>query len=197
MKNLKNHLLSLKNNVIKISPNNKGGKRLTTRGMSIIELLVYMAMLVLLLGAIIQSVLIITTNYRAVRNTREIEDSAISVLDKITRVAHSADSISAASSTFLISPGAATFVATDSATGQSTTTRFYVSGDKMYVTENGISQGVLTNESVKVIGFTLYQINTSNSVALKIELSLLSDEATPAVISKNFYSTVILRGSYQ
>ncbi len=167
------------------------------RGMSLIELLVYMSMLVLLLGTIVQSVLMITTNYRAVRNTREIEDSAISVLDRITRVARSSDSINAASSTFQISPGAVTFIATDLTSGQSTTTRFFVSGDKLYVSENNINQGPLTNESVKVIGFTLYQITTSNSVALKIELSLLSDEATPAVISKNFYSTVILRGTYQ
>ncbi|MFM2383755.1 MAG: hypothetical protein RIQ72_327, partial [Candidatus Parcubacteria bacterium] len=90
-----------------------------------------------------------------------------------------------------------TFVTTDSVSGQSTTTSFYVVGDKLRISENGIDLGPLTKESVKVIGFDVKLIQNSNSKAIKIELSLLSDEATPAVISKNFYNTVVIRGSYQ
>lgn len=167
------------------------------KGMTLIEVLIYLSMLVVLLGAIIQSTLILSTHYRAVRNTRDIEDSAIAVLDRIVREARSADEILAASSTFLVSPGALGLVSNDLATGQSTTTRFYVTNSKLYISENGVELGPLTKESVKVIGFTLYQISSSNSTAVKIELSLQADEATPAVISKNFYDTVVLRGTYQ
>lgn len=169
----------------------------TKRGMSLIELVVYMSMLVILLSAITQSTLLLSTHYRAVRNTRDIEDSAIQVMDRLVREARSATDIVTASSTFIVSPSVVTFISTDSSSGQSTTTSFYVVNDKLRVSENGIDLGPLTKESVRVIGFTVYQITTSNSKALKIELSLLSDEATPAVISKNFYDTVVIRGTYQ
>ncbi len=168
-----------------------------SRGMSLVELVIYMAMLVVLLSAIIQSVLILSTHYRGVRNTRDIEDSAIAVFDRLVREARSADDIVTASSTFLVSPGAVALLSTDATTGQSTTTRFFVSNGKVRISENGIDLGPLTKESVSVLGFTVYQITSSNSKGLKIELSLQADEATPAIISKNFYTTVVLRGTYQ
>lgn len=164
-------------------------------GMSLIELIIYMSMLVVLLGAITQSILMLSTHYRAVRNTRDIEDSAINVMDRLVREARSATDIAAPypSTSFATT----TFITTDFTTGQSTTTSFFVVGDKLRISENGVDLGPLTKESVRVTGFDVRVIQTSNSKAIKIDLSLLSDEATPAVISKNFYDTVVIRGSYQ
>ncbi len=164
------------------------------KGMALIELVIYMSMLVVLLSAIVQSTLMLSTHYRAVRNTRDLEDSGINVIDRLVREARSASSVlPIAGGSFATT----TFVTTDSVSGQSTTTSFYVVGDKLRISENGIDLGPLTKESVKVIGFDVKLIQNSNSQAIKIELSLLSDEATPAVISKNFYNTVVIRGSYQ
>lgn len=170
------------------------------RGMSLVEVLVYMSILVLLLGAIIQTVLLLTTHYRAVRNTRDIEDSAIAVLDRLTRTARNADDIVIASSTPSgTDPSAIALIATDAATGVSTTTVFTVDTvtKRVVLYENGIYLGPITKESVSVIGFKVIHIVSSNSKAIRVELSLLSDQATPAVISKNFYDTAVLRGSYQ
>jgi type II secretory pathway pseudopilin PulG len=165
------------------------------RGMSLVELMVYMSMLVVLLGAIVQSVLMLTTHYRAVRNTRDIEDSAINVLDRLVREARSATDVATPYPN--TSFATTTFIATDSVTGLSTTTSFYIVNEKLHISQNGVNLGPLTKESVRVTGFDVRVIQTSNSKAIKIDLSLLSDEATPAVISKNFYNTVVLRGSYQ
>lgn len=162
--------------------------------MTLVEVLIYMSMLVMLLGAITQSVLMLSTHYRAVRNTRDLEDSAINVMDRLVREARSATDV-------LPIPGGSfattTFVTTDTVSGQSTTTSFYVVGDKLRISENGIDLGSLTKESVKVTGFDVKLVQNSNSKAIKIELSLLSDEATPAVIAKVFYNSVVIRGSYQ
>ncbi len=178
----------MKNNVA--SHKIRGGQK----GMTLIELVIYMSMLVVLLSAIVQSTLMLSTHYRAVRNTRDLEDSGINVIDRIVREARSAsDVLPIAGGSFATT----TFVTTDSVSGQSTTTSFYVVGDKLRISENGIDLGPLTKESVKVIGFDVKLIQNSNSKAIKIELSLLSDEATPAVIAKNFYNTVVIRGSYQ
>ncbi len=172
----------------------------SNKGMGLVETIVYMSILVVLLGILVQSTLLLVTHYRAVRNTRDIEDSAISVLDRIIREARSADDIvvsSAYGSTTLnVSPGTLALISTDVATGQSTTTMFYVSNTKVRMSQNGIDIGPLTKESVSVLGFTLRQVTTARFKAIKVELSLQADEATPAVISKNFYSTVVVRGSY-
>jgi type II secretory pathway pseudopilin PulG len=164
------------------------------KGMTLVELIIYMSMLVLLLGAIIQSVLMLSTHYRAVRNTRDLEDSGINVMDRIVREARSAtDVLPIAGGSFATT----TFITTDSVTGLSTTTSFYVVSNKLHISENGVDLGPLTKESVRVIGFDVKLIQNSNSKAIKIDVSLLSDEATPAIIAKNFYNTVVIRGSYQ
>lgn len=173
-------------------------------GMTLIEILVYMAILVVLLGAITQTVLLLTTHYRAVRNTRDIEDSAIAVLDRLVRTARSADdivmdSVLGSSTPSGTDPSTISLISNDAASGLSTTTTFTVDQVTKRVTlyENGVYLGPITKESVSVIGFKINHITNSNSKAIRIELSLLSDQATPAVISKNFYDTVVLRGTYR
>ncbi len=166
------------------------------RGMTLVETLIYAALLVILLASIVQAVLLLTTHYRAVRNTRDIEDSAIAVLDRLVREARNADEISASSTPSGTNPSILALTVRDSATGNSTTTQFSVSDGRMVLHVNDVYQGPLTKGSVIVLGFQINQIVTSRSTALRVQLSLQSDQATPAVITKNFYDTVVLRGSY-
>ncbi len=175
-----------------------------TSGMTLIEVLIYMAILIVLLGTIIQAVLLLTTHYRAVRNTRDIEDSAIAVMDRLVRTARSADdivmdSILGSSTPSGTDPSTISLISNDVATGFSTTTTFTVdqTSKRVLLFENGVYLGPIIKESVSVIGFKVSHIINSNSKALRIELSMLSDQATPAVISKNFYNTVVLRGTYR
>lgn len=167
-----------------------------SRGMSLVEMIIYLSLMVLLLGVIVNTVLVLTTHYRAVRNTREIEDSATAVIDNLSRQIKNADEYIAASSTFQTSPSRIALVDRDYTTGNSTTTEFYVSNGKVMIAENGIELGPLTKESLVVVGFILKPITTSRSTAIKIELSMQSDQAAPSIISKNFYTTVVMRGSY-
>jgi len=166
------------------------------RGMSMIEMIIYMSLMVVLLGAIVNTVLVLTTHYRAVRNTREIEDSAIAVLDTMSRYIRNADEYVTESSNFLVSPASLTLRTSDASSGQSTTTSFYVSDGAIMIAENGIELGPLTKGSLSVVGFILRPISTAHSNAIKIELSMQSDQSAPNIISKNFYTTVVLRGSY-
>ncbi len=178
----------------------RAARRPRSSGMTLVEILIYMAIMVILLGAIVQTVLLLTTHYRAVRNTRDIEDSAIAVLDRLVRTARSADDIVTASSTPSgTDPSTITFISTDTASGQSTTTTFSVDqiAKRVILYENGVYMGPITKESVSIIGFKMTHILSSRSKGIRVELSLLSDQATPAVISKNFYDTVVLRGSYR
>ena len=172
--------------------------------MTVVEVLIYLSILVVMLAAITQSVLLLTTHYRAVRNTRDIEDSAIAVMDRVVRTARGADDIVMSSGLGSSTPSGTdpstiSFITNDTSTGLSTTTMFTVdqATRKILLYENGVYLGPLTKESVLVIGFKVNHIISANSKAIRIELSLLSDQATPAVISKNFYDTVVLRGTYR
>lgn len=183
---------------------NRIAKPENRRGMTLVEVIIYLSILVVMLGAITQTVLLLTTHYRAVRNTRDIEDSAIAVMDRIVRTARGADDIVmtsayGSSTPSGTDPSTISLITNDVATGQSTTTMFTVdqASRKILLYENGVYLGPLTKESVAVIGFKVTHIINANSKAIRIELSLLSDAATPAVISKNFYDTVVLRGTYR
>lgn len=194
----------MKKNINNLYRKNRNIQIRSNSGMTLIEIIIYMAMMVVLLGAIVQTVLLLTTHYRAVRNTRDIEDSAIAVIDRLVRTARSADdivmdSVLGSSTPSGTDPSTISLISNDLSTGLSTTTMFTVdqTTKRVLLYENGVYLGPITKESVSVIGFKVSHIVSSNSKALRVELSLLSDQATPAVISKNFYNTVVLRGTYR
>lgn len=167
------------------------------KAMTLIETLVYMSLLIILLAAIINSILVLTTHYRAVRSTREIEDTGIAILDRMTRDIRSADDVLTDSSVFNVSPGTLSIISRDVTSGLSTTTVFYVSNGRFVVSENGVFLGPLSKAGVQIVGFTVRLVDTANADAIKIELSMQSDQAAPYIVSKNFYSTVVMRGTYK
>lgn len=170
--------------------------RQRTSGFTLLETIVYMAILVVLLGVIVNAVLLLTTHYRAVRNTREMEDSAIASFDKMTRDIRDANGFVASSTVLNVANGSLTLINRDSSTGSATTTEFYVEDDRLLIKENGVVIGPLTKQSVKVTALIFRRIDTQSSTAFKIEMSMQSDQAAPNVISNNFYTTVVMRGSY-
>lgn len=165
--------------------------------MSLVETIVYLSILIVLLAAIVNSVLVLTTHYRAVRSTREIEDSGIAIIDRMTRDIRSADDVLTDISVFNVSPGTLAVVSRDVTSGMSTTTMFTVLNERLVVYENGIYVGPLSKQGISIVGFTVRLVDTSNADAVKIELSMQSDQAIPNIVSKNFYSTVVMRGTYK
>lgn len=167
-----------------------------TRGFTLVETLVYMAILVVLLSAIVNAVLVLTTHYRAVRNTREMEDSVIAAFDRMTRDIRDADGFIASATILNVANGSLSLLEQDLSSGQSTTTDYYVENSRLYVRENGVVLGPLTKSSIKTTSLIFRRIDTANSNAFKIEMSMQTDQAVPNVISNNFYTTVVMRGSY-
>jgi hypothetical protein len=132
-----------------------------------------------------------------VRSTREIEDSGIAIIDRMTRDIRSADDVLTDMSVFNVSPGTLAVVSRDVSTGMSTTTTFTVLNERLVVYENGIYVGPLSKQGITIVGFIVRLVDTSNADAVKIELSMQSDQAIPNIVSKNFYSTVVMRGTYK
>lgn len=166
------------------------------KGFTLVETLIYMAILVVMLAAIVNSVLVLTTHYRSVKNTREMEDSAITAFERMTRDIRDADGYVASSTVLNVANGSLSLIEQDVASGQSTTTDYYVEDSHIMVRENGVVLGPLTKDSIEATSLIFRRIDTGNSIAFKIELSVQTNQAAPNVVSKNFYSTVVMRGSY-
>ncbi|MDQ3076809.1 MAG: hypothetical protein M3Q63_02035, partial [bacterium] len=105
------------------------------KGVSLIEMLVYVSLISVIFLLIVRTVLSFTGSYRQLAANRELEHTALNVLERITREVRNASSIS-------VSSGALTVVQTNNSL--STTTRFYRDGNVVKVDVNGTYSGPLS-----------------------------------------------------
>lgn len=157
------------------------------KGYSLIETIVYTALLTILIGAITFATIKLFDSYKKTKVVRQIEVSALNSMDRIMREIRGADSVGGESA-FNTSSGVLSLIS------GATTTRFYLADEKINIDENGINVGSLTNASVKVSSLIFRYISASSSEAVKVEMTFLSS-STPNV-SKNFYNTAVMMGSY-
>src|ERR1041385_3348551 len=165
-----------------------------TRGMTIVEMLFYIAILVVLTGVTVSTLISLSNIYRNLRSLEAVNESAQSSLERIVRESRGATSIDTTQSTLGSSPGNLFLYSLDQ-NGATTTVQFYVSNSAIRIKEAGVDAGPLTASNVRVTNLVFRRIATSTSQAVKIEMTLESGTSTNYV-SKNFYSTAVLRGSY-
>ncbi len=158
-------------------------------GFSLIEVIIYLAVLVLATIAVVTTFFSLRSVFERNRTERELADAATEILERIGREARYATSVKV-TSTLDTSPGVL-----DLDQG-ATTTKFYVSNNNVTVSQNGVVQGPLDPDSVSVnsLIFNKYDI-TGTSTAVRTALTL-SVSGRYASTSKTFYTTSILRGSY-
>lgn len=162
------------------------------KGLTILEIVIYLSMLSVLTVVVISSLMSLFKSYSVIKLHQDIETSAIQVMDKVTRDIRDANEIALAQSSFGVPLGSvAVNITTDAVTD---VYRYYVASSTVKVSKNGIFLGDLTQRGVIVNSFTAYYINGTSTQAVKIELNL---QATPrygtSTISKNFFTTVQLR----
>ena len=97
----------------------------TTRGFSLVEMLVYVAILTLTSVVIVDSLVSMISSYRYFRVVSYVESTGVSGMERMTREIRSASSVDTGNSTLLTNPGVLTLVSTSG--GVSTTTKFYSS----------------------------------------------------------------------
>lgn len=164
-------------------------------GFSLVEMLVYIAILTLLVGVLISSLRAIVTTYRHIKVSRTIETSALTALERITREIKNGSSITVGSSSFGTASSSITVVGKN-ASEVSKTTYIYLQSGVLRINEDGTPKGQLTSSSTVVTNFTLNFINQTASDAVKIQLTLQAGQGAYQR-QETFYSTAILRGSYQ
>ncbi len=160
-----------------------------SKGYSLIELVVYIALFVVISIVIVQSLVFVMKTYANARSFRALQQNGELVMERITREVRQSSSVTTASSVFGVNPGTLVVSGTDSGGSVYTDTFSVVSG-AIQLSKTGTVSTLSTNE-VTVSGLTFWNITTTNSNAIKVKLDLTTVKAP--IVSKSFYSTIILR----
>lgn len=164
------------------------------KGFSLIEMVIYAGILSILTIVTINAAFSTIRSFAEFRISRDLNSSAASLLERLTREIRLARAIDVAQSSLNVNPGRLTLLTKD-ALGMDTTVEFYVENNALKIKEGGVAMGSLISSRAAITNFTARSLSNPNSSAVKAELGLT---ATRGEISKsgNFYTTVLLRGSY-
>lgn len=163
-------------------------------GLSLVEVVLYVGLFSLLSVVAINSIMQTVSAFNHLRSSRDMNDSAVKVMERLTRDIKSATLVDLPNSTFNADPGRLT-LNTMNASGTPMVVEYSVSGNTLMIKENGVDKGSLISSRTEIEGLVFYYINTGNSVAIKINLRLRPTRGV-AVDENYFYNTIILRGTY-
>lgn len=157
------------------------------KGFSLLEMIFYIAIFLMLSMIIIEASVILTKSFRTVKINIELAEGA-NIMERISREIREASGIVSISSTDLKvqkEVGPLTWVSD----------QFTLSGSNILFYENDVLVGNLNPTTLSVSELTFTQINTANSVAVKVEFTITSTRYGGAP-SVTFYNTIVLRDSY-
>jgi Tfp pilus assembly protein PilW len=166
----------------------------STKGYTLIESLVYLAIFTALSILVINSFLLALRSFSSTRTNRDLLESGATVLSRISREMRSATAIDLSNSTLGSHPGVLQLKGVDGS-GVAQTVKFSVSGNAINMYKNGTLVDTLTSTNIKVDNLLFRRITTVKGEAVKIEL-MLEDTRSKTVRTEKFYDTVILRAEY-
>ena len=166
-------------------------------GFTLVETIFYLTFLVIFIGIVITLIVSLAKTYQTIQATKNLESSAVFSLERMTRDIRNAISVDVGNSVLASTTKGVLTLNTTDAGGESQTIKFYVASNTgaISVDEDGSYVGPLTLSGVVVNQLEFQLATSTNSQAVKINLSLTSVEGS-ASTTKNFYSTIVLRGSY-
>ena len=172
-------------------PASKGMKR----GSSLTETIIYISILTIVFVIFMRSTLSLVGSYAQLKAIRDLDTAALVSMERITREIRAASTIDAVQSVLNSNPGKIVINQIDSS-GNTTQVGFSVVGSGLDITIGGVDKGNLLPGNVSVTNLQFGQINTSNSSAINVDLTLI-DSRGKIITGEKYHSTVIMRGSYR
>ena len=166
----------------------------STRGLSIVETIVYIGLLSILLLSVVSSILTMGTAVASIKSARSISTNATNALERMIREIREMDTVDPTNSILDTNPGTLILIAT-STSGATSSLRFFLSGTTLMIVSTTASAQMLTGRDVDVTNLVFRRIATSTIQAVKIEMTVQSKNGKN-IRHKNYYSTTVLRGSY-
>ena len=182
-----------------ISLKNKNYKLKTTKGFSLVEILVYISIFAIVSVVVINSYIIVFGSFSQVKTNHDLVSSANSSLERISREIRQAKTVDILNSTLGATPGVLQLNSTDSI-GATRIVKFYVSNGQLNLSQGSSEPLVLTGNllgpDISVTNLIFRRILTSGTKeAIKIEMTL-QDNRSKTLKNEKFYDTIILRGGY-
>lgn len=159
------------------------------RGYTLLEIVIYAAILAVIAILVVGSVLSIYQAFAKTRVERKLVLNGDIALETMIRGIRSATSSDTAVSVFGSSPGILQINADNS------TEKFSLSGTTLQIKRGASAAENLTSSDVSVTSLIFYATSTANSKMITVRISL---QAGSGVFqkTKNFYGSAVMRGSY-
>ena len=158
------------------------------KGFTLVEVLIYIACLVLIMSAIVEISISVNKVYSHIHSINTLENSAINVLHQLSKDIHNANQVQSIST----SPAHFIFTSEDG-NGNMTTQEYYVENGIIYVKKNNTQVVALNDSLASVSNFEAYPVFAGSSTALtsKISLQVFDNGATT---TEDFWITDMLGG---
>lgn len=165
------------------------------RGTSIIELIIYGAILAFLSVFAMNAFLVISSALAEVRLRRQVNANAELIMERLLREIRFGKSTEA-SSVFGAHPSRLSFITfAGPADDTEISGDFRVSEMNLLLQKGSGNALQLNTDDVGITNFVLRQVAAGNAAAIKIELTLEAS-TTRKIVNKKFYGTAVMRGSY-
>ena len=161
----------------------------TASGLSLIETMIYIAILLAVLLLFVNMILPISESYINIRMIRKLDSAAISSMDRMTREIRDASSINIAS---ILGVDQSRLVVDNP---DATQVIFSMVDNQIHIVNDGVDSGSLLPPGITTPIFNIRRVLTGHSVGVRIEMILEGSERNIPRYQK-YYSTVTLRGSY-
>ncbi len=163
------------------------------KGFSLFEVLIYISILSIVLLIVINTTLMMVKAYSGMKVSQNINNSAVGVMERLSREIRWANNINEGNSVFGSDGGVLELSSVDDLDNPITTVFSIASGNLEI--QQGVIVGILNNSNVTVNKFYLNQIDTGISKMIKIELEI-EGEWGDKQKTETFYNSVILREEY-
>ena len=150
------------------------------KGFSLIEMIFYVVILFFMLAIVIQVVYSIAKNDRIIESVRSIENSAINTLERVSREVRGAESVATTTGSLILNRTS------------TTTSEFYLSLGRVYLKENGVVTGALTEADATVTSLIFTRFATSTIEGVRTAITVEAGTSTHYRV-ENFYSSAVIR----
>ena len=165
-----------------------------TKGLSLVETIIYIALMTVLLFSLIALISSASKTYLNLRSARNIERSAINIMNNVNYYTEGASIIDVSNTAFDNATGSISLV-TYVGNAVATTTKIYLSNNQVVLSQNDVVIGPLNLNlsDVRVTKLFFRNMSTSTFDGFKMEMTIDNGTSSEQYISENFYNSYVLR----
>lgn len=159
-------------------------------GYTLVETVIYIAMLTIVYFLIISTLLSFKNSYRNILALRLVDNSAIDSMERMSRDIRWSTTVDTNNSILDTTPGALTIVSTSN--GISTTTKFYLQNNIIKIDINGVYYGPLTISNASVTSLIFRKMDSGISTAVKVDM-MISGTSGQVTKTKSYHTTILMK----